>query len=104
MVNLVSRNINIGDKRTSVRLEKYMWEGLKDIAKRENMSIHELCTTIHSQMNSKTSFTASLRVFIMLYFKAAATEDGHKKAGHGKNRVKKLSAPASSKNIYETLL
>ena len=30
-----------------------------------------------------TSLTAALRVFVMSYFRAAATEDGHHKAGHG---------------------
>jgi hypothetical protein len=30
-----------------------------------------------------TSLTAAIRVFLMLYFRSAATEDGHMEAGHG---------------------
>jgi hypothetical protein len=33
--------------------------------------------------NDKTSLTAAIRVFLMLYFRAAATEEGHARAGHG---------------------
>ena len=33
--------------------------------------------------NERTSLTAAIRVFLMLYFRAAATENGHMKAGHG---------------------
>jgi hypothetical protein len=33
--------------------------------------------------NPRTSLTAAIRVFLMLYFRAASTEDGHGRAGHG---------------------
>ena len=80
---LVSRNITVSTRRTSVRLEPEMWRALKEISARENCSIHELCTLINFRKNKRTSLTAAIRVFLMLYFRAATTEEGHGKAGHG---------------------
>ena len=80
---LLSRNITVGGRRTSVRLEPEMWASLYDIAKRENCSIHDICTLINLRKNNKTSLTAAIRVFLMLYYRAAATEEGHARAGHG---------------------
>lgn len=80
---LVSRNITVCGRRTSVRLEPEMWRALKEIAGRETCSIHELCSLISFRKNKRTSLTAAIRVFLMLYFRAATTEDGHGRAGHG---------------------
>lgn len=80
---LVSRNITVSGRRTSVRLEPEMWRALKEISGRESCSIHELCTLISFRKNKRTSLTAAIRVFLMLYFRAASTEDGHGRAGHG---------------------
>ena len=80
---LVSRNITVNGRRTSVRLEPEMWRALKEISGRENCSIHELCSLISFRKNRRTSLTAAIRVFLMLYFRAATTDDGHNKAGHG---------------------
>ena len=80
---LISRNVTVLGKRTSIRLENQMWSSLKEIAEREHCSIHELCSLIASRKKGDLSLTASIRIFLMLYFKAAATEDGHARAGHG---------------------
>ena len=80
---LVSRNITVGGKRTSVRLEPEMWRALKEIAKREECTIHDICDLICMRKNEKTSLTAAIRVFLMLYFRASSTEQGHVRAGHG---------------------
>ena len=81
--SLVSRNINVLGRRTSVRLEPQMWMAIKEIASREKCSIHDICSLIMLRKRDNTSLTAAIRVFIMLYFKAAATDDGHRGAGHG---------------------
>ncbi len=80
---LVSKNITVLGRRTSVRLEPEMWVALHDIAKRERCTIHEICSLINLRKRGGSSLTASIRVFMMLYYKAAATEDGHARAGHG---------------------
>lgn len=81
--SLVSRNITIMKRRTSVRLEPEMWSALREIAKREKCTIHDLCTLISVRKSPATSLTAAIRVFLMLYFRAAANEEGHMRAGHG---------------------
>lgn len=80
---LVSRNITVMGRRTSVRLEPEMWSALKDIAARESCTIHDLCTLIKMRKAPLTSLTAAIRVFLMLYFRASSTEEGHSRAKHG---------------------
>lgn len=89
---LLSRNITIRGRRTSVRLEPEMWTALRDIARREGCSIHDLCSLISMRKNQDTSLTAAIRVFLMLYFRAASTEEGHRKSGHGNFEYMKLRA------------
>jgi predicted DNA-binding ribbon-helix-helix protein len=80
---LISRNITVLGKRTSIRLESQMWIALKEIADRERCSVHDLCSLVATRRKPGLSLTASIRIFLMLYFKAASTEDGHSRAGHG---------------------
>lgn len=80
---LVSRNVTIAGHRTSIRLEPEMWSGLAEISRRERMIMHEVCTAVATHKKEATSLTAAIRVFVMAYFRSAATEDGHNKAGHG---------------------
>lgn len=81
--SLVSRNITLNGHRTSMRLEPAMWNALIEICRREKLSIHQLCSMVAQHKSEQSSFTASVRVFAMSYFKSAATEEGHQKAGHG---------------------
>ncbi|MDD3029954.1 MAG: ribbon-helix-helix domain-containing protein [Alphaproteobacteria bacterium] len=80
---LVSRNVVVSGRRTSVRLEPEMWDGLREICQRERSTIHQICTTVSLQKLEETSLTAAIRVFVMRYYRLAATEEGHAKAGHG---------------------
>jgi len=80
---LISRNVTVNNHRTSIRLESEMWSGFREICRRERASMHELCTMVAEHKPPGTSLTAAIRVFIMAYFRAASTEDGHMKAGHG---------------------
>ena len=80
---LLSRNITVLGRRTSVRLEPEMWNALRDVARHERCSINDLCTLVQMRKNPNTSLTAGIRVFVMLYYRAAATDDGHQAAGHG---------------------
>ena len=80
---LQSRNVTVAGRRTSVRLEPDMWQALQDICGREKVSLHDVCTMVAGSKDANTSLTAAIRVFIMAYFRDAATEDGHRTAGHG---------------------
>ena len=80
---LLSRNVTVSGRRTSVRLEPEMWNALRDIAQRERCAMHDICTLVSLRKNARTSLTSAIRVFMMLYFRAAATEEGHARSGHG---------------------
>lgn len=79
---LINRNIKVGNHRTSMRLERSMWSALEEIAEREVKSIHDLATLVDAQRD-ESSLTAAMRVFILSYFRAASTDIGHIRAGHG---------------------
>lgn len=59
-----------------------MWSALEEICIREGKTLHKICTEV-DQRRAASSLTAALRVFILSYYRAAATEDGHADAGHG---------------------
>lgn len=80
---LSNRNVTVNGRRTSMRLEQEMWEALREICRREEMTVHELCSLIDDR-RGLSSLTAATRVFILMYFRAAATDEGHATAGHGK--------------------
>lgn len=100
---LESRNVVMdGHKRTSIRLEPSMWVALEAIAGRENLTINALCSLIKERLDKqralaqkepgakpetaaekKSTFTSAVRVLIASYFVQAATEPGHREAGHG---------------------
>jgi len=100
--SLVTKNITVMGKRTSVRLEPEMWASLKDISKREHCTVNDLCTLINIKKNDNTSLTTAIRIFLMLYFRAAATEEGHGSAGHGnfKQMAKRANLTKKQTNKY----
>lgn len=78
---LVSRNVTVGGRRTSLRLEPEMWDALDEIAEREAVTLSEICTRIdRARRHGASSLTAAVRVFVLSYFRAAATEEGHRRA------------------------
>lgn len=80
--SLVSRNVTISGRRTSLRMEKETWDALEEICKREGQTIHQVCTMVEERRNVSNR-TSAVRAFIIAYYRVAATEAGHQKAGHG---------------------
>ncbi len=70
---MLSRNVRIHNRRTSVRLEPAMWDALNEIAQTEGCSIHDLCGAVHDLKDEGMSFTAALRVFLMEYYRSVAS-------------------------------
>ena len=58
-----------------------MWEALNEIVAREGQSLTALVTRIDDERSS-SSLTSAIRVHILSYFRAAATEEGHRRSGH----------------------
>ncbi|HJT07434.1 MAG TPA: ribbon-helix-helix domain-containing protein [Stellaceae bacterium] len=79
---LINRNVTVAGHRTSIRLEPAMWEALRQICEREHKPCNELVTEIDRQ-RVESSLTAAIRVYLLRYFSAAATDEGHRLAGHG---------------------
>lgn len=69
---LISRNVRIAGRRTSVRLEPEMWQALEEVGERQGCSIHDLCSAVAEHQHPEASFTGALRVFVMEYFRSAA--------------------------------
>lgn len=82
MSTLISRNVTLSDRRTSIRLEPEMWDALAEICTRESRSLHDICRQIDRE-RTQSGLTAGVRVFILSYFRSAATEEGHAAASHG---------------------
>ncbi len=59
-----------------------MWGALEEICQRENLTRHELCGMI-DKFRHASSLTAAIRVFLINYFRGAATAEGHAGIGHG---------------------
>lgn len=92
---LKGQNVNVGGRRTSMRLEPSMWDALEEIARREQLSVNDLCSRIEDRRceqcrrrgvdpeQSEVTLTSAVRVFIASYFRNACTDTGHVQAGHG---------------------
>jgi predicted DNA-binding ribbon-helix-helix protein len=72
---LLNRNIWVGRRRTSLRLEPAMWQALEEVAAGSGLTIHELCTLIDSRRR-ESSLTASVRVFLLCYYRDAMLQGG----------------------------
>lgn len=95
--SLVSRNVTVAGHRSSMRLKPEMWDALAEICRRERLARHDICTAIEAWRGA-ASLTAALRVFVMDYFRSAATEDGHLRSGHGQGFAASLTACRPSSN------
>ncbi len=76
------RNVSVRGHRTSIRLEPEIWDRLAEICRREYCTPHDVCSYVAGH-KPRGSLASSIRVFILDYFRLAATEDGHRHAGHG---------------------
>ncbi|MEO1329580.1 MAG: ribbon-helix-helix domain-containing protein [Pseudomonadota bacterium] len=70
--SLVTRNVRIHDRRTSVRLEPQLWRALETIAEIERVDINEICSRVEETRGPDGGFTSALRVYIVEYFTAEA--------------------------------
>lgn len=73
--SLVIHNIVVGNHRTSVRLEPVMWDALRDIAHRQQVTVHDLVTDIDRERTA-SSLTAAIRVYIVDFYRAAVLPAG----------------------------
>ncbi len=79
---LVNRNVVAERGRTSMRLEPELWEALSEICEREGHDMSTLVRQVESAGHAGGR-TSAIRVYILNYYRTAATEIGHAGAGHG---------------------
>jgi predicted DNA-binding ribbon-helix-helix protein len=65
-----------------MRLEPEVWDALREICMREGTDLRALIQQIekHAGAGGRTS---AVRVYVLTYFRAAATNEGHRSTGHG---------------------
>lgn len=88
---LVNRNVVSDTGRTSMRLEPELWEALIEICGREGKDLHTLIRNVDSQ-RLRGGRTSAVRVFVVQYFRTAATEAGHMAAAHGPYTERRAAA------------
>lgn len=79
---LVNRNVVAGNGRTSMRLEPELWDALREVCEREQLPLGEIVRRAEAR-GGHGGRTSAVRVFLLQYFRAAATERGHQDVGHG---------------------
>lgn len=77
-------NIQLGKKRTTIRLSPVIVKAVERIAERERCEHDELYSHIDRTKEKGVARATAIREFVVRYFMDAATEAGHRKAGHGK--------------------
>ena len=65
-----------------MRLEPELWEALAEISEREGKDLSGLVRKVEAN-DHPGGRTSAVRVFVLEYFRVAATEVGHTAAGHG---------------------
>ena len=67
---LISHHIRIGKQRTSIRLTCLTWRLLQEIADRERITVHELCTAISSGKPRAMPLSVAVRTAVLRYYLA----------------------------------
>ena len=80
---LLNRNITASTGRTSMRLEPELWDAVREICVREGIDLRDFLKRVENAAYPGGR-TGAVRVFMLKYFQAAATEEGHSAAGHGR--------------------
>jgi predicted DNA-binding ribbon-helix-helix protein len=92
---LINRNVVAERGRTSMRLEPELWEALLEICGREGQDMSALVRKVE-QNGHAGGRTSAVRVFVMSYFRDAATEAGHLASGHGTLTINRHSEQSRS--------
>ncbi|OYD82523.1 ribbon-helix-helix domain-containing protein [Azospirillum brasilense] len=72
---LVSRNLKTMSSRTSVRLERQLWDAYDEICVDQKMTRNQLSMRIDEARPEAVNFTAAVRVLITAYFRCSINEE-----------------------------
>lgn len=68
---LLTRNVVIDGKRTTIRLESAIWDAVDDLCTREKMSRHDLCSRVEDGRDGLNRAQA-IRAVVVNYFRFSA--------------------------------
>lgn len=82
---LLTRNVVIDGKRTTIRLESAIWDAVEDLCAREDISRHDLCSRVEAGRDGLNRAQA-IRAVVINYFRFSLVD------------------PNSSENVFEKAL
>ena len=65
---MILKNVIVNGRRTSMRLEKEVWNALPDSCKEQNISLNTLCSQIEKSKN-KRGLSSAMRVYVFIYYR-----------------------------------
>lgn len=94
--SLISRNIKIHGRRTSIRLEPSMWEALAEICGTRELTTHDFCTRV-DENRGESSLTAAIRVAIVEYYRelARSGQPPSEPVSYGRAQAASVATPVS---------
>jgi len=64
------RNIYLGPRKTSLRLEAVMWEALADIAQDQDKTVDDVILDLSRERPKDLNLSAAIRVYIVEFYRA----------------------------------
>jgi len=71
---MMTRNVVIGNRRTTIRLEGAMWEAFDDVCQILQITPHEFCTQIE-QVRDGVNRAQAIRAVIVKYLRLSINKD-----------------------------
>lgn len=87
---VVKRSVIIDGHKTSVSLEDAFWDGLKEIALRQSISLSVLIARIHTGRDT-ANLSSAIRLYVLDHFRSRAIT--HLLIGSRQQRAAQASAP-----------
>lgn len=82
--SLINRNITTLHGRSSMRLEPEVWSAITEICHRQGVTLAQFVQQVEGAHSmDEGTLSSAVRVAVLEYYRAAATEAGHTAAGHG---------------------
>lgn len=80
---MINKNFCVGQggPRTTMRLEVEVIDAMREMCIRENVTAADLVGRVAD--TKPRNLSSALRMWVLGYYRAAATEAGHAAAGHG---------------------
>ena len=65
------RSVTIAGHRSSITMEDAFWHELRDLAKKQNLSLDQLITQLDEKRDPAQNLSSALRVYVLEQIKAS---------------------------------